>query len=94
MLNNKRRASFVSNFGRDRINSKVSAFKKFDSMLGNKQKDQATSPLIQGKNGEPSFGQESIQDSKSVNTIKAPKNSVETSTIQNISKKNDSNVGS
>ena len=90
MMNSKRRASLVSNFGRDRINSKVSAFKKFDSML----KDQATSPLIQGKNGEPSFGQESIQESKSVTTIRAPKNSVETSTIQNISKKNDSNFGS
>lgn len=90
LMNSKRRASLVSNFGRDRINSKVSAFKKFDSMIG-KQKDQATSPLIEGKNGEPSFGPESIQESKSVTTIRAPKNSVETSTIQNISKKNDSN---
>jgi hypothetical protein len=44
---NKRKASFVSNFGRDRLNSKVSAFKKYDSRQGD-EKDM-TSPLIKGK---------------------------------------------
>ena len=79
-MNNRRKTSMVSNFGRDRLNSKVSAFKKYDSRQGD-EKDQTTSPLIKGKQGEPSFGPESINEAKSVQTIRAPKNSVENSTI-------------
>ena len=87
---NKRKKSMVSNFGRDRLNSNISAFKKFDHR-NQKEKDITTSPLIEGKQGEPSFGPDSIHDSKSIATLRAPKNSVEGSTMQNISKKNDSN---
>lgn len=87
---NRRKKSMVSNFGRDRLNSNLSAFKKFDQR-NNKEKDFTTSPLIEGKQGEPSFGPDSIHDSKSIATLRAPKNSGEGSTMQNISKKNDSN---
>ena len=86
----KRKKSMVSNIGRDRLNSNISAFKKFDHRY-QKEKDITTSPLIEGKQGEPSFGPDSIHDSKSIATLRAPKNSVEGSTMQNISKKNDSN---
>ena len=88
MLNKQRKSSMVSNFGRDRLNSKVSAFKKYDSRQSKDNKnDVTTSPLIAGKQGEPSFGVESIQESKSVTTLRPPKNSVEG---QSMNKKNDS----
>lgn len=67
----------VSNFGRNRLNSNVSAFKKYDSRQSKEKNDPTTSPLIAGKHGEPSFGVESIQESKSVTTLRPPKNSVE-----------------
>jgi len=70
----------VSNFGRDRLNSNISAFKKYNQP-NSKEKDVPCSPLIEGKQGEPSFGVDSIHDSKSIATLRPPKNSVEGSTL-------------
>ena len=80
----------LSNFGRSRLDSNIGAFKKFDSKK-NDDNDLTVSPLVKVKQGEPSFGPESKQESNSVAKFKS---SPENSTIQNISKKADSKFDS
>ena len=56
--NNKRKISMLSNFGRNRLDSNIGAFKKFDSKKVD-DNDLTVSPLVKVRQGEPSFGPES-----------------------------------
>jgi len=67
--NNKRKISMLSNFGRSRLDSNIGAFKKFDSKKVD-DNDLTVSPLVKCRQGEPSFGPESKQESNSVATMR------------------------